>query len=168
MSRNFTPEETLIDQLFLDDTDAFEELYHRYSYPLYAYCAGKLDSPADAKQIVRDVFIALWEKRHSLPVGFSLSLYLYKEVRKALVNCINEKLETEKDLTRIQTRIIPGFAMINLQKARQPVRKSYSEMRYLQLLAKNNQSKTPWWNQAPAGITVKDIKQVLQKAFNLL
>ena len=168
MSRNFIPEETLIDQLFLDDTEAFEELHHRYCYSLYAYCAGKLDSPDDAKRIVRDVFITLWEKRHSLPVGFSISLYLYQEIRKAIVNCINEKLETEKDITRIQTRIIPGFAMINMEKARKPVRKSYSELRYLQLLASNQENKTPWWNQNPVGISTRDIKQFLQKAFNLL
>ena len=94
MSRNFTPDETLIDQLFLNDTSAFEEIHHRYCYSLYAYCAGKLSSAADARQIVRDIFILLWEKRHTLPVGFSLSLYLYTEVRKCVVRCINEKLET--------------------------------------------------------------------------
>ena len=166
MSRNFIPEETLIDQLFLDDTAAFEELYHRYCYSLYTYCATKLNSPADAKKIVRDVFIVLWEKRHNLPVGFSISLYLYQEVRKAVVGCINEKLETEKDLLDIQTQVIPGFAMVNLQKARKPVRKSYSEIRYLQSLTKDKSNNTPWWNQRPAGITT--IKLVLQKAFNLL
>jgi hypothetical protein len=166
MSRNFIPEETLIDQLFLDDTAAFEELYHRYCYSLYTYCTNKLNSPVDAKHIVRDVFIVLWEKRHSLPVGFSLSLYLYQEVRKSVVGCINEKLETDKDILAIQTKVIPGFAVVNLQKAKQPVRKSYSEIRYLQSLSKDKSSNTPWWNQRPAGITI--IRQVLQKAFNLL
>jgi len=166
MSRNFIPEETLIDHLLLDDTAAFEELYHRYCYSLYSYCATKLNSPADAKSIVRDVFIVLWEKRHSLPVDFSLSLYLYQEVRKSVVACINEKLETDKDILGIQTQVIPGFAMVNLQKARRPVKKRYSEIRYLQSLTKDKTSNTPWWNQRPAGIGV--IKQVLQKAFNLL
>ena len=166
MSRNFIPEETLIDHLLLDDTAAFEELYHRYCYSLYSYCVNKLNSPADAKRIVRGVFIVLWEKRRHLPVGFSLSLYLYQEVRKSVVGCINEKLETEKDLLDIQTQVIPGFAVINLQKAKKPVRKSYSEIRYLQSLTKDKSANTPWWNQRPAGIAT--IKQVLQKAFNLL
>lgn len=166
MSRNFTPEETLIDQLFLDDPTAFEELYHRYCYSLYSYCRTKLNSSADAKRIVRDVFIVLWEKRRSLPVGFSLSLYLYKEVRKAVVACINEKLETDTDLSRIQTQVIPGFAVVNLQQARKPVRKSYSEIRYLQSLQKSKANNIPWWNHNPHGITI--IRQALQKAFNLL
>ena len=166
MSRNFIPEETLIDQLFLDDTSAFEELYRRYCFSLYSYCRTKLNSYADAKSIVRDVFIVLWEKRRSLPVGFSLSLYLYQEVRKAVVSCINEKLETEQDLQTIQTQIIPGFAVVNLQQARKPVRKSYSEIRYLHSLQQNKAHDLPWWNQNPAGFGI--IRQVLQKAFNLL
>ena len=168
MSRNFTPDEILIDSLLLDDTSAFEELHHRYCYSLYSYCSGKLNSSADARRIVRDVFITLWEKRHTLPVDFSISLYLYKEVRKAVVACVNEKLETDKDLSLIQTQIIPGFAVINLQKARQPVKRGYNEIRYFHLLANNKKNKTPWWNNNPSGITIKDIKQVLQKAFNLL
>ncbi|MEO6613021.1 MAG: hypothetical protein ABIT05_11080 [Chitinophagaceae bacterium] len=166
MSRNFIPEETLIDQLLLDDTTAFEELYHLYCYPLYTYCTNKLNSPVDAKRIVRDVFIVLWEKRRSLPVNFSLSLYLYQEVRKAVVGCINEKLETDKDLLTIQTQVIPGFAVVNLQQAKRPVKKTYSEIRYLQSLARDKSNNTPWWNQQPAGIAT--LKNVLQKAFNLL
>jgi hypothetical protein len=166
MSRNFIPEETLIDQLFHDDTAAFEELYHLYCFPLYTYCHSKLNSSADAKRIVRDVFIVLWEKRHSLPVGFSLSLYLYQEVRKAVVRCVNEKLETDKDLLTIQTQVIPGFAVVNLQNAKRPVRKTYSEIRYLQSLTRDKSNNTPWWNQRPAGIA--SLKHVLQKAFNLL
>ena len=68
MSRNFTPDKILIDQLLLNDTEAFEELYHRHCYPLYNYCNEKLNSPADARAIVRDIFIGLWEKRQTLPV----------------------------------------------------------------------------------------------------
>lgn len=169
MSRNFTPDETLIDQLLLDDTFAFEELHHRYCYSLYSYCINKIDSPEDARRIVRDIFIVLWEKRRTLPVNFSLSLYLYTEVRKAVVRCISEKLETSKDLSLIQTQIIPGFAVINLQKARQPVKRSYNEIRYFNLMTNNKGiNKTPWWNHNPSGITIQNIRQVLQKAFNLL
>jgi DNA-directed RNA polymerase specialized sigma24 family protein len=168
MSRNFTPDQTLIDQLVLNDTAAFEELYHRHCYSLYTYCNDKLNSPADARAIVRDVFITLWEKRQTLPVGFSVSLYLYQEIRKAVVACINQKLEEDKDLFTIQTQIIPGFAVINLQEAKKPIRKSSSEIRYINSLTPKRETKDYWWNHNPSGITVRDIKQMLQKAFNLL
>lgn len=168
MSRNFTPDKILIDQLLLSDTEAFEELYHRHCYPLYNYCNDKLNSPADARAIVRDIFIGLWEKRQTLSVDFSVSLYLYKEVRKAVVLCVNQKLEENKDLLSIQTQIIPGFAVVNLQQAKQPVRKSSSEIQYFNSLSPSRTNKNYWWNCNPTGITMKDIKMMLQKAFNML
>ncbi len=79
MRRNFTPDQTLIDKLLLDDTAAFEELSRRYCYPLYTYCMSKLNSKEDSKRIVRNIFIALWESRSALPVDFSISLHLYTE-----------------------------------------------------------------------------------------
>ena len=164
MSRNFTPDETLVDQLFLDDTLAFEEIHHRYCYPLYSYCTGKLNSAADARRIVRDIFITLWEKRHTLQVGFSLSLYLYTEVRKCVVRCINEKLETSEDLATLEKQVIPGFAVMNLQKARQPVKRIAFENNVPQ----KEKYQDPWWNYNPSGINIKVIKNTLQKAFNLL
>ena len=101
MSRKFFPEETLVDRLLLDDTEAFEELYHRYCISLYMYCIGKLNSPEDARRIVREIFVALWDNRHSLPVNFSISLHLYTEVRRAVIKCINDKLNEEEDVDSI-------------------------------------------------------------------
>ena len=85
ISRNFTPEQILVDRLPSDDAIAFKELSRRYCYSLYAYCKRKLNSEEDAKIIVRNVFITLWEERRSLPVNFSLPLYLSVSVRRALL-----------------------------------------------------------------------------------
>ena len=127
MSRNFVAEETLIDQLLLDDTDSFEELYHRNGILLYTYCLDKLNSPDDARRIVRELFVDLWENRKSLPVGFSISIHLYTEVRKKIIQCINEKLNENKDIDIIQEQIIPGFNVLQLKKARQPVKTRSAE-----------------------------------------
>src|SRR4029453_18408992 len=102
MSRNYTPDETLVDRLLLNDTEAFEELHRRYCYSLYSYCVGKLNSIGDARQITRDIFIRLWENRKTLPVGFSVSSHLYHNVRRDVVNCINEKLNTKTDLPVVE------------------------------------------------------------------
>src|SRR5258706_9255856 len=122
MSRNFTPEQELIDQFLCNDAIAFEELSRRYSYPLYSYCLDKLSSPADAKRTVRNVFITLWESRDTLPLNFSLSVYLYTQVRKSVVQCLNSKLNSDSDISVIEEEIIPGFSAVRLQKAKLPVK----------------------------------------------
>jgi hypothetical protein len=169
MSRNFTPDETLIDQLLLNDTSAFEELHHRYCYPLYSYCIGKLDSPEDARRIVRDIFIALWENRQHLKTDFSISLHLYTEVRKAVVRCIDEKLLDTATVSQIEKQVIPGFSVIQLQKASKPVnaKRSYSSNNHLSVNKKRNYG-NPWWNNYPAAFDVKGIKHALQSMLNFL
>jgi len=132
MSRNFTPEEILVDQLVINDTQAFEELHHRYCVSLYSYCVGKLNSPTEAKRIVREIFVSLWENRHALPVNFSISIHLYAEVRRKVIESINHKLREEKETSIIEENIIPGFTALQLRKAKQPVKTVFTDRMNIQ------------------------------------
>ncbi len=168
MSRNFTPEQTLIDRLSFDDAEALEDLSRRYCYSLYTYCMTKLNSKEDSKRVVRNVFINLWEGRHTLPGDFSLSLYLYTEVRKGVVQCVNSKLKTSQDIPSIEKQIIPGFSVIELKKAKQPIKNSLKiKSRYqVPAISKENYEEH-WWNKY-SPISLKGIKHVFQNMLNLL
>lgn len=168
MSRNFVPDETLIDHLLLDDTSAFEELHHRYCYSLYTYCNGKLNSPEDAKRIVRDIFIALWENRHTLPVNFSVSLHLYTSVRKSVVQCLNQKLQAKEDLPSIEQAIIPGFSVEQLQQARQFVQvKPVQRPNLITSDSVHRKYEEQWWKQYTPAINLKGLKYAVQKVMHL-
>lgn len=121
MSRNFTSDQELIDRLLLNDTDAFEELYRRYWYSLYTYSLKKLKSSDAARQIVKSIFIDLWENRQNWSVNFSVSSHLYTEVRKSVVKCLNDKLINDSYNEMIEQQITAGFSVSALQTARQPV-----------------------------------------------
>jgi DNA-directed RNA polymerase specialized sigma24 family protein len=164
MSRNYTPDESLIDQILADDTEAFEELHRRYCFSLYRYCKEKLNSHEDAKRITRDIFIQLWENRHRLPVGFSVSFHLYTEVRKAVVRCVNEKLLDKEDLPVIEKQIIPGFSVDRLQKARMPV--TYTQNEHAAHTQSDTKSEIPWWNRYPVP-EVKKFKYAFRTVMNL-
>lgn len=123
MSRNYASDQTLIDSLRLNNTEAFEELFRRYWYNLYIYSLKKLRSSDDARQIVRNIFKELWEKRHEWPVDFSLQQHLYAEVRKGVVKCLDQTLSAESDTTIINKEILPGFSVNSLQQAKLPVAK---------------------------------------------
>lgn len=122
-SRNFASDQTLIDNLRLNDTDAFEELFRRYWYNLYTYSLKKLHSSNEARQIVRDIFKDLWEKRHTWPSDFSLSQHLYAEVRKEVVKSLSEILTSDINNAIVRDEIIPGFSVTSLQQAKMPVMK---------------------------------------------
>ena len=165
MIRNFTTEETLIDQLVTSDTDAFEEIHRRYCYPLYAYCISKLCSPADARLIVRDIFIRLWEKRESLPVNFRLGVHLYTEVRREVINCLNEKLVTETDLCKIEKDVLPGFSVDKLKEARKPVKKEHPGILYG--ASRPKPTAQPWWNHYPDFAKTRGMKLALEKILHM-
>jgi len=126
MSRIYSTDQTLIDRLSLNDTEAFEELYRRYWNSLYLYCLKKLLTSEDAKIIVRNLFIDIWEKRHSLPVSFSLSKHLYGDVRKTVVKCLSQKLTAENNETNTETRLAAELSLQSLQAAMKPVTKKYA------------------------------------------
>lgn len=160
MRRNFTPDQTLIDRLLINDVEAFEELSRRYCYSLYSYCMNKLNSKEDAKRIVRNIFISLWESRIDLPVDFSISIHLYTEVRKAVIQCINVKLSKEIDVATIEKEIIPGFNILELKKAKQPVQ-YLKQSDYPSSLVRRKYEE-PWWNKYSAN----KLKHTLQSMFN--
>jgi DNA-directed RNA polymerase specialized sigma24 family protein len=120
-SRNFVSDQELVDRLLLNDTDAFEELYRRYWHSLYIYSLKKLLSSEDARNIVKDIYIDLWENRHNWPADFSVARHLYSAVRTAVVKCVHDKLANGEDIEMIQQHIIPGFTLESLQTARKPV-----------------------------------------------
>jgi len=168
MRRNFTPDQTLIDQLFLDNTDAFEELYYRHWYSLYSYSYGKLRSHNDAKIIVRNVFISLWNERNKLPLNFSLSAFLYSEVRNEVVKCVNAKMNAEAEETFIESQIIPGFASQELAKAKKPVSHAnvYPKPGRLRLSELNVSPKETIWEKYYSRGNFKSLKQALQTMLN--
>lgn len=164
MSRNFTPEQTLLDRLLVDDAAAFEELSRRYCYSLYTYCMSKLNSKEDSKRIVRNIFIALWEDRHSLPATFSLSLHLYTQVRKSVVQCIHNKLNSNKDVSNIEQAVIPSFSATALQKAKNPVRNNIRSKDRSADLSRNYEEQ--WWQKYTPTINLKDMTHLLRNMLN--
>jgi DNA-directed RNA polymerase specialized sigma24 family protein len=166
MSRNFTPEQILIDRLVSGDATAVEELTRRYCYSLYCYCMTKLHSPEDAKRIVRNLFISLWENRDRLPADFSLSLHLYTEVRKSVVQCINSKLINNRDVSAIEEQIIPGFSASELQKARLPVDTTHTIRSNHYLPVRNGKYEEHWWSRHTPSINLKDLSHALKNMLN--
>ena len=168
MRRNFTPDQTLIDQLFLDNTDAFEELYYRHWYSLYSYSYGKLKSHEDAKVIVRKVFVSLWDERNKLPLNFSLSAFLYSEVRNEVVKCVNAKMNAEAEEPFIENQILPGFASRELAKARRPVSYAhvYPKPGRLRLSEMTHSPKETVWEKYYFRSNFKSLKQALQTMLN--
>lgn len=68
---------------------AFKILFEAYSDPLYLYAAGFLGDREEARDIVQDAFVYLWENRKKITYTGSLYSYLLRSVKNS---CIDYKM----------------------------------------------------------------------------
>jgi RNA polymerase sigma-70 factor (ECF subfamily) len=84
-------DQQLLDLLKNGDEAAFTEIYDRYSALLLIHADNKLHDEDEARDVVQDVFVRLWEKRDQINVSSNLSGYLYSTVRNQIFNMIKHQ-----------------------------------------------------------------------------
>lgn len=63
------------------DKFAFEELYNRYWKKLLFLAEAKLNSQAEAEEVLQNVFLSLWMRRDSLELSHSFHTYISSAVK---------------------------------------------------------------------------------------
>src|SRR5687768_6908742 len=69
-------DEELLTLLKKGNEQAFTELYNRYWKLLFSIAYQKTEQPADAEEIVQDVFADLWKRRKKTVIQVSIKSYL--------------------------------------------------------------------------------------------
>lgn len=78
---------SLIDQIKKGNRLAFNALYLRYWEGLYRFAYGILGDEDQAKDILQDIFFAIWRNRESLEIR-SAAAYLYRAVRNEVMRAL--------------------------------------------------------------------------------
>ncbi len=69
----------------------FEKLFKELFKPLCSFSMKYVGDLDEAKGVVHEVFVALWEKIEGLPVDMNYNSYLYTAVRNRSLNYIRDK-----------------------------------------------------------------------------
>jgi len=87
----------------------FEKLFRDYFKPLVNFANKFLNNIDDAKEIVHDVFVTVWEKRDAIDVQNSVKSYIYRSVNNRCLNFIrdNKKFSDAQELERRKTETNP-------------------------------------------------------------
>lgn len=111
----FLQDNELLLLLRQDHAPAFQELYQRYWDKLFYLAHKRLKSVTAAEEIVQDVFLAIWEKRHHLAIE-SLPAYLAAMTRYAVYRyLLKEKRMSEHQQAMGQLAGIPHTEMPALE-----------------------------------------------------
>lgn len=76
----------LVDLLRSNDELAFREIYNRYNSLLYLHACKKLQNKEEAKDIIQEVFIMIWNKRKEFAAISNLAGYLYTSVHHKILD----------------------------------------------------------------------------------
>lgn len=73
------------------DRQAFEELFRKFFPSLMAFSRRILGNEEDAREVVHQVFVNLWEKRSDIDLSTSLKSYLFTSVNNRSLNVIRDR-----------------------------------------------------------------------------
>ena len=78
-----------------DDTQAYRQLFLLFYPSLVIFAVSIIKSKQLAEEIVSDVFIKIWEKRHQLDKVENLSYYLFTAVKNRCLNQLHDSRNRE-------------------------------------------------------------------------
>lgn len=87
----------------LDSTE-FERLFREYFNALMAFSRRILGNEDDAREVVHQVFVKLWEMRDEIDISTSLKSYLFTSVHNRSLNMIRDR----KKFSSEEVPEIPG------------------------------------------------------------
>jgi len=73
------------------DKDSLEKLFRSFFPPLMVFSKKILVDEDDAREVVQQVFISVWEKRQEIDLSTSLKTYLFTAVHNRSLNVIRDR-----------------------------------------------------------------------------
>ncbi len=94
-SPRIDPDTYLVSLLQKGDKQAYKTLFEKYGTRLYLFALKYLKEKEDAKDLLSEVFLTLWENRQNLKTNSSLKAYLftiaYNNIRQRFLKKIREE-----------------------------------------------------------------------------
>ncbi|NOY37503.1 MAG: RNA polymerase sigma-70 factor [Chlorobi bacterium] len=95
-------EKDYVHELKKGSYSAFDYLFSVYKERLYAFAVGYLKVPEDAKELVQEVFVRVWENRNKLDEEKSFNSYLFTISKNTILNYFRKKAHKEAYLEYIR------------------------------------------------------------------
>jgi RNA polymerase sigma-70 factor (ECF subfamily) len=89
-------DQQLITLLQAGDEQAFTEIYNRYWQRMFVLASRKLYDLDEAREIVQNIFINLWERRAALDIEGPLPSYLSVCVKYRIINALDKHYTRKK------------------------------------------------------------------------
>ena len=96
-------EKDLLHRLVTGDEGAFHILYEKYAPSLIGFAAARLSSLEDARDIIHDLFVWLWEERAHLVITHSIKAFLFAAIRYRIIDHIRRNSTRREYVQKLQS-----------------------------------------------------------------
>jgi RNA polymerase sigma-70 factor (family 1) len=104
-------ENILLEGLITGDENTYHQLFNEYYRKLTLFAIKYVIELEEAKEIVQDLFVHLFEIRESLIITSSLESYLYRSVKNRCLNHIQQKKMHNKHMENIYSTMDSSIDM---------------------------------------------------------
>ncbi len=84
-------ESILLQRLQAGDEQAFSEIYSLFAAELIAFTTARISSLEEARDIIHDLFVYIWEERADLTIKISFRSFLFAAARYRIIDHIRFK-----------------------------------------------------------------------------
>ena len=169
------------DDLLLEDMDdnneeAFTSIYRRYWEELFFTAVKALRGKEEAADVVQDVFLSFWNRRHELNIQGSLAAYLHTSVRYKCIHYLEKNIHRRDYLlllseVEISSSLTSAESDLQLKELQETINKTVakmpSKMQEVYKLSRNDHLS----HKEIAGnmsISVETVKKHIQHAMHLI
>jgi RNA polymerase sigma-70 factor (family 1) len=92
------------------DQGAYNEIYERFKGVLHLHAYKKLGDFEEAKDVIQELFVILWDKRETIPSTTNFSGYLYQMLRNKIFDIISHKAVESRYIASIKNFFDVGHA----------------------------------------------------------
>ncbi len=89
----------------INSNNTVETLFKQYFNPLYNFVNSKIRNSEDAKEVVQDVFVKLWNSKDKIDLNSpTIKSYLYTMARNTMIDAIRKKKDqSDVDIDNLDT-----------------------------------------------------------------
>jgi RNA polymerase sigma-70 factor (ECF subfamily) len=121
--------EQLIPMLLSGDEHTFESVYKHFLRPLHVYAIAILQDEEEARGMVQNVFLKLWERKTRLNFNGSLQAYLYGAVyHECLNNLRHQKVKFKHQQYLIHTMESQESTGTDLKELKNKLQQALNEL----------------------------------------
>ncbi len=84
-------DQELSHQIANEDKNAYQILFEKYAPRIYSFSLNYLKNKSDAEELVQDVFLKIWEKRHILDASQNIKAFIFKIAVNTIYDFIRRK-----------------------------------------------------------------------------